>query len=165
MSTTCIICGVTLPAGRRKYCSQRCHNKMHWDGASRVVVHINEIAQWQDRRAEARTKAKAATDAARAGAIAALAHRSRQDAKERGAARYIGGPCERHDNAERYTATGQCVLCNTEWTSARRGKPRSFGKVRDTIHTVRPRTSHRPGTRAAPMLTGATPVLLLDAED
>ena len=67
------------------------------------AAHINEIARWQDRRSEARAKAKEQTDAARKGAIAALAHRSRQDAKERGASRYVGAPCTRHDNAERHT--------------------------------------------------------------
>jgi len=123
-----------------------------------------QLRQWQDRRKGARAKAKEQTDAAREGAIAALARKSRVDARARGAKRYVGMPCERHDSAERYVATGQCVFCDAEWTSARRGKPRSFGRLRGSIHRVRPMTSHRPQTirYAKP---GAWPVLLLDGED
>jgi hypothetical protein len=89
-----------------------------------------QLKHWIDRRGSARAKAKEQTEAARKGAVAALARKSRADARARHAKRYTGVPCERHDNAERYTANGQCVFCDVERTSARRGKPRSFGPLR-----------------------------------
>lgn len=128
--------------------------------------HIVEVAHWQDRRCKERAKAKAATDAAYAGAVAALAQKSRADARSRRAPRYIGTPCPRHDSAERYTASGQCIYCDREVTAARRGAPQIFGTLRGSVHSARPRTSHRPQffTRGKAKLEGAAPILELDAE-
>jgi hypothetical protein len=128
---------------------------------SEEVVAV-KIETWKDRRVEARAKAKEQTDAARQGAIAALAHRSRQDAKQRGAKRYIGAPCERHDNSERYTSSGSCIFCALELRNARRGKPCIHGKLRGT--RLPPHLRHMPAPRHSGKLGGATPVLLLDIE-
>jgi hypothetical protein len=118
--------------------------------------HIIELVHWQDRRVEARARAKEQTDAARQEAIAALAHRSRQEAKERGAKRYIGAPCERHADAERYTATGHCVFCADERKAARRGKPHTYGKVRGgKTPALRPYMRHVPHPRRANGMFGA----------
>jgi len=125
-----------------------------------------KIEPWKDTRAEPRAKAKEQTDAARREAIAALAHRNRQEARERGAKRYIGSPCERHVDAERYTATDHCVFCVAERTSARRGKPCIYGKLRGArIQSLRPHMRHMPSSKHSGKLAGATPVLLLDIED
>ncbi len=95
-----------------------------------AIAYIDHPERWRDRRGSARAKAKEQTDAARNGAIAALARKSRADAKARGAKRFTGVPCERHDSAERYVATSVCVYCEAEKTAVRRGKPRSFGPLR-----------------------------------
>jgi hypothetical protein len=129
---------------------------------SEEVVAL-KIEPWKDTRVEARAKAKEQTDAARREAIAALAHRNRQEAKERGAKRYLGMPCERHVNAERYTSTGNCVFCVAERTAARRGKPCIYGMLRG--NRLPPLLRHMPSSRHSGKLGGATPVLLLDIED
>ena len=125
-----------------------------------------KIEPWKDTRVEARAKAKEQTDAARQKAIADLALRIRQEAKERGAKRYNGMPCERHVNAERYTSTGNCVFCVAERTAARRGKPCIYGKLRGArIQSLRPHMRHMPSSKHSSKLAGATSVLLHDIED
>ena len=114
-----------------------------------------------ERRA-ARAKAAAETEATRQGAIAALAAKSRRDARARGAKRYIGMPCDRHASAERYVATSQCVFCTAEKVASRRGDVRVYGELR-------PRSNHRPYMRhrsgPKPKLENATPVIELDEGD
>lgn len=143
-----------------------------WRPETRAMRHLGKIEvgphdpptePWKDTRVAARAKAKAATEAAREGAIAALAHKSRSDAKARGATRYIGAPCERHGVVERYAASGMCVFCSAEWVAARRGMPRAFGKVR-VVPYLRPHMMHRP-MRFVEKTATATPVLELDDEE
>ena len=81
------------------------------------------IEPWRDTRKEARAKAKAHTGALLASVLWNVASQNRKEAQARGAPRYIGSPCDRHVNAERYTSTGHCVICSRERADARRGVP------------------------------------------
>jgi len=147
----------------------RANTRERWkseEAAPRDGYEAVKIEPWKDARAKERARAKEHTDVVRQEAIATLAHRSRQEAKERGAKRYIGTPCERHANAERYTATGHCVFCSQERTAARRGKPCIYGKLRGArIQSLRPHMRHMPSSKHSGKLAGATSVLLLDIED
>jgi hypothetical protein len=106
------------------------------------------IARWRDRpkRTKERARAQAELDAIRADAVAALAIRSRSEARERGAKRFIGLPCTRHNSAERYSVSGNCCHCVSERTAARRGMPKVFGMLR-RHHYYRPHLKHVPKQR------------------
>lgn len=114
------------------------------------AIDRQRVTRWTDTRAAARATAKAKLDEMRAGAIEALAKKSRAEARERGAPRYIGKPCERHDNAERYTSDGKCVLCSQEHQAARHGRPQKAVKLRAV--TIRNPIVSKFTGRAAPVI-------------
>lgn len=95
-----------------------------------ACAEADKFDVWQDKRAEARAAAKLALDALRERAIDELATRSREEARSRGAARYIGRPCDRHASGERFVANGCCTLCARESEDARCGRVRPPEKLR-----------------------------------
>ncbi|HVA17454.1 MAG TPA: hypothetical protein VMV59_07040 [Candidatus Dormibacteraeota bacterium] len=121
-------------------------------------IYIDNVLPWKNTRIEARAVAKAATDDVAARAIAAMAKRSRRDAKERGVSRFIGEPCENHRSGERYTADDKCVLCKSEFDAARRGAPPPHNLRRASSRTYLPHSySHggsSGGARTPPSLPG-----------
>lgn len=94
----------------------------------------DDVEPWKDTRGEARAKAKADLDALRTSMLWRVASQNRKDAQARHAPRYIGHPCLIHDNAERYTSTGHCVICAREIRDKARGiataNPRLDRRVR-----------------------------------
>jgi hypothetical protein len=120
----------------------------------------NNVAHWQDTHAASRAKARAATDAVRDRAIADLTKRSRADARAADAKTFIGRPCDRHANAERYTIDGKCVLCVQEYNNARRGVVRAPVKLRVNRIRIAVIGRERPKHQ-----TTAAPVLELDAAE
>jgi hypothetical protein len=115
------------------------------------------IEPWKDTRAEARAKAQAALEELRTSILWKVASQNRKDAQARHAPRYIGHPCPKHDNAERYTSTGHCVICAREIRDEVRGapvKPRLDRKLRrkaarTLLLSNRPRLNFEQGVDAS----------------
>ncbi len=100
----------------------------------------DHVEPWKDKRKEARAKVKAELDALRSSILWKVASQNRKEALARHAPRYIGHPCIKHDNAERYTVTGHCVVCAREIRDEVRGiavKPRLDRKLRPTVAAMR----------------------------
>jgi hypothetical protein len=97
---------------------------------------------WIDTRKQAKAKAKAELDALRSSVLWRVASQNRKDAKARHAPRYIGHPCDRHENSERYTSSGHCVFCELEYHDKARGavsaKTRVDRKLRVTAKRIAP---------------------------
>ena len=112
------------------------------------------LEHWTNKRAAARAAAKVALDAAREKAIDDMAARSRKAARACGAPRFIGRPCSRHDNAERYIANGECVFCKREKNDAMRGvaRPPENLRVRPMRRSFPTAYNKNPRWSAAPEL-------------
>ena len=137
-----------------------------YTGATGARPEGTDIKKWADSRAAARAAAKAKLDEMRQGAIAALAKKSRKEARERGAVKFIGLPCERHDNAERYVKGGGCVLCVQEKNAAKRGKTIMPIKLRESmsLRNLRPPVVGRFHPNG-PKPQGNAEILLLEVDD
>ena len=82
------------------------------------------VKPWRDTRVAARRKAGAKTKALLISVLYRVASQNRKDAIARKAPRYIGAPCAKHGIAEKYTASGHCIVCSREASNARRSECR-----------------------------------------
>lgn len=101
----------------------------------------HQTKHWEDRRVRQRAKARTKHETMLAQILWHRAHENRQDAIARGAPHYIGKPCKKHDNAERVTSCGTCIICVREAAERHRGgpvrAPRLDRKLRPCLSTRR----------------------------
>jgi hypothetical protein len=82
---------------------------------------IRLIKPWIDTHTAAKAKVAVSLETIKRQALWRAAHKSRQEAIERGAPRYTGRPCRHRDHAaERYSVCGGCVACAREGAERRR---------------------------------------------